>query len=185
MTASRDDSKARMTLALQRERARKGLSLSEAAKRAGISKSTLSQLESGAGNPSVETMWALAAAYEVQLSALIDPPRPKISLVRLHSLPQMPSSTADYSAALLSASPPSARRDIYVITAEPGSRRDSEPHPSGTVEHLIIGSGAARVVCAGETADMQPGDYLTYPGDQPHSFEALEAGTIAIYVVES
>ena len=44
---------------LRRERERVGLSLSELAKRAGIAKSTLSQLESASGNPSVETLWAL------------------------------------------------------------------------------------------------------------------------------
>lgn len=36
---------------LVRERARTGLSLAEVARRAGIAKSTLSQLESGNGNP--------------------------------------------------------------------------------------------------------------------------------------
>ena len=37
---------------LTRERSRTGLSLAEVARRAGIAKSTLSQLESGNGNPS-------------------------------------------------------------------------------------------------------------------------------------
>ena len=40
---------------LRRERRRTGLSLTEVARRAGIAKSTLSQLESGTGNPSVES----------------------------------------------------------------------------------------------------------------------------------
>ena len=42
--------------ALRRERHRSGLSLTEVARRAGIAKSTLSQLESGTGNPSIETV---------------------------------------------------------------------------------------------------------------------------------
>ncbi|NED68191.1 helix-turn-helix transcriptional regulator, partial [Streptomyces sp. SID10244] len=40
---------------LKRERTRAGLSIGELARRAGVGKSTLSQLESGDGNPSVET----------------------------------------------------------------------------------------------------------------------------------
>ena len=51
------------------------LSLTELAKRAGIAKSTLSQLENGTGNPSLETLWALGTALGVPLSRLIDPPR--------------------------------------------------------------------------------------------------------------
>ncbi|SUE06877.1 Helix-turn-helix [Pantoea agglomerans] len=41
--------------ALVRERQRAGLSLAEVARRAGIAKSTLSQLEAGNGNPGIET----------------------------------------------------------------------------------------------------------------------------------
>ena len=46
---------------LTRERQRAGLSL-EVARRAGVAKSTLSQLEAGQGNPSIETLWALCVA---------------------------------------------------------------------------------------------------------------------------
>lgn len=180
-----EEQKQRMAAALQRERARLGLSLSEAAKRAGVSKSTLSQLESGTGNPSVETMWALAAAYDVQLSQLLDPPRTRMSVVRFADLPQLPSSTSHYAAALLSASPPGARRDVYLITAEPGPPRASAPHPAGTVEHVILAAGRARLVCDGDAETTDAGDYLSYPGDTPHSFEALTAGTMAVYVIDS
>src|SRR5690606_40680753 len=53
--------------ALRAERRRAGLSLGEVARKAGIAKSTLSQLESGAGNPSVETLWALSTALDMPL----------------------------------------------------------------------------------------------------------------------
>jgi transcriptional regulator with XRE-family HTH domain len=71
-----------VSMSLRRERARAALSLTELAKRAGIAKSTLSQLESGAGNPSLETLWALGTALGVPLSRLIDPPRSDIWVIR-------------------------------------------------------------------------------------------------------
>ena len=43
---------------LRRERERHGISLAELARRANLAKSTLSQLEAGVGNPSIETVWA-------------------------------------------------------------------------------------------------------------------------------
>src|ERR1700684_3982944 len=58
---------------LRRERRRTGLSLTEVARRAGIAKSTLSQLESGAGNPSLETLWALCVALDAPFSRLRAP----------------------------------------------------------------------------------------------------------------
>lgn len=177
--------KDRMARALQRERARTGWSLSEAAKRAGVSKSTLSQLESGAGNPSVETMWALAAAYGVQLAQLLDPPRPQTTVTRFADLAQLPSSHASYTAALLSAGQAGVRRDVFLIRAEPGGVRESAPHPAGTVERLVVGSGAVRACCDGEQVELAPGDSMTYPGDAAHSVEALEPGTTLVYVVDS
>ena len=71
-----------VSMSLRRERARAGLSLTELAKQAGIAKSTLSQLENGSGNPSLETLWALGTALGVPLSRLIDPPRSDIRVVR-------------------------------------------------------------------------------------------------------
>src|ERR1700724_1704609 len=67
---------------LRREREHTGLSLTEVARRAGIAKSTLSQLESGTGNSSVETLWALGVALGVPFSQLVDPPAPQIRVIR-------------------------------------------------------------------------------------------------------
>ena len=56
---------------LVRERTRAGLSLAEVARRAGIAKSTLSQLEAGNGNPSLETLWALCVALDIPFARLM------------------------------------------------------------------------------------------------------------------
>ena len=73
---------ATVAIALQRERARAGLSLAELARRAGIAKSTLSQLEAGTGNPSVETLWALAVALNVPFGRLVEPPATAPRVIR-------------------------------------------------------------------------------------------------------
>jgi transcriptional regulator with XRE-family HTH domain len=170
--------------ALRRERRRSGLSLTEVARQAGIAKSTLSQLESGAGNPSLETLWALAITLDVPVSRLIDPPRPRIQVIRAGEGPTVSAAAADYQATLLSAGPPAARRDIYHIAAEPGQARTSEPHMPGLVEHVVVGAGRALVGLADEPVELGPGDYISYPGDVLHVFEAVEPGTRAVLVSE-
>ena len=169
---------------LRRERRRAGLSLTEVARRAGIAKSTLSQLESGTGNPSLETLWAICVALDAPFSRLLDPPSPHILLIRADEGPTVSSAEADYQATLLAACPPGARRDVYRILAEPGPARASEPHMPGVVEHVVIGSGRALVGVAGEVVELSPGDYIRYPADVPHVFEALEPGTQAVLVSE-
>src|ERR1700726_5329719 len=90
----------------RRERRRSGLSLTELARRAGIAKSTLSQLESGTGNPSLETLWAICVALDAPFSRLLDPPQPHILLIRADEGPTVAAAEADYQATLLAACPP-------------------------------------------------------------------------------
>lgn len=176
----------RIATTLRRERERRDLSVSELARRAGVAKATVSQLENGGGNPSVETLWALASALEVPFAILVDEGVRSPTLIRAgEATTAVPSSASDYLAVLLSASPPHARRDIYLLSAEPGSPRRSDPHPRGTVEHLVMVTGRGRVGPADEPYELSPGDYLSYPGDAPHVFEALTPGMSAVCVVES
>lgn len=170
---------------LRRERARANLTLTEAARRAGIAKSTLSQLESGAGNPSLETLWALCVALEIPFGRLIDPPRLRVQVIRAGEGPAVPSEQGDYQATLLAACLPGARCDVYRVVAVPGRQRLSKPHLPGAVEHVYLAAGRALVGVAEAPVELNPGDYVRYPGDVPHVFEALQPGTHAILVSES
>ncbi len=169
---------------IRRERDRAGWSLTELARRAGIAKSTLSQLESGSGNPSVETLWALGVALGVPFSRLVDLPRPAVRVIRSGEGSASYSERADYAATLLASCPPQARRDIYRIQVQPGQPRLSEPHLPGTMEHVVLSTGRALVGPADQPADLGAGDYISYPGDAPHIFRALEPDTTAVMVME-
>ncbi|WP_369056154.1 helix-turn-helix domain-containing protein [Kineococcus terrestris] len=169
---------------LRRERTRAGLSLTELARRAGVAKSTLSQLESATGNPSIETLWALSTALGVPFSHLVDPPRAAVEVVRFGEGVRFSAGDADYAATLLTTSPPNARRDVYLVSADPGRPRLADPHGQGVVEHVVLSVGRARVGTTDETVELGPGDYVRYPGDVEHVFEALEPGTTAVLVSE-
>lgn len=169
---------------LRRERARAGLSLTEAARRAGIAKSTLSQLESGAGNPSVETLWALSVTLDVPFARLVEPQRPRVQVIRAGEGPTVSSERANYMCTLLASCPPNARRDLYLISTEPGIPRRSDPHMPGVTEHVVLSSGRASIGIAENPVEMRPGDYIAYPGDVAHVFEALEPGTRAVMISE-
>lgn len=174
----------RIAHALRREREAAGISVSELARRAGVSKATVSQLESGAGNPSVETLWALGDALGIPFATLVDERTTAPRLIRVGDHAGVPSAAAPYLATLLSAAAPGTRRDIYLIQAEPGEPRRSVPHRLGTTEHVVLVSGEALIGPAEAPELLHPGDYLSYPGDAPHVFEARLTGTSAVLVSE-
>jgi transcriptional regulator with XRE-family HTH domain len=170
--------------AIRRERERVGLSLSELAKRAGVAKSTLSQLEAATGNPSVETLWALGVALDVPFSRLVEPRVVPMIVIRAGEGPSIPSAEANFVGTLLSACPPGARRDIYLITMEPGPAREADAHLVGSLEHVVVISGRLRAGPPGSEVDLDPGDYVMFAGDVDHRYEALVAGTAAVLVME-
>ncbi len=170
--------------AVRRERERAGLSLTELARRAGLAKSTLSQLEAGAGNPSVETLWALAVALEVPFSQLVAAPPPPVQVIRAGEGPRLHSEQADYVSTLLAAGSRHARRDLYLIELGAGTAREAVPHIPGTVEHVVVGAGHLRAGPVESPVELRPGDYASFPGDVPHRYEGLAAGTWAVLIME-
>ncbi|WP_428964379.1 helix-turn-helix domain-containing protein [Micromonospora fluostatini] len=175
---------ATIAAALRRERQRAGISLTELARRAKIAKSTLSQLESGLGNPSVETLWALGVALDVPFSRLVEPTPPAVRVIRAGEGPRVRSEHADFTSTLLAAGSPHVRRDVYVIALEPGQVRVAEAHTPRSVEHVVVAAGRLRAGPGTDLVDLDPGDYVTFPGDVPHRYEALTPGTFAVLVME-
>ena len=170
--------------AVRRERERTGLSLSEVAKRAGIAKSTLHQLEAGTGNPSVETLWALGVALNVPFGRLLEPEAAPPRVIRAGEGPSIRSEQGDYVGTLLATCPPGARRDLYLITIGLGAVRQAEAHLVGSVEHVLVMSGAVRLGPVGATVELGPRDYAAFAGDVPHVYEALADQTALALVME-
>ncbi len=169
---------------LQKERKNSSLSLGEVARRAGIAKSTLSQLESGQGNPSLETLWALCVALNIPFAKLVEAQSQTTQVIRYGEGASVQSEISHYQAVLLAACPPNARRDVYILTTQPGEPRCSQPHPAGSVEHIVIMRGQAKVGLMDAAEVLNVGDYISYPADQPHIFEALQADTLAMLISE-
>ena len=156
-------------------RAQAGLTLAELAAAAGLGKSTLAQLESGRANPSVETLWAIAAALKVPFARIVEEDRPSLRVVRASEVqPLLSSETPGWAGRLLSASHGRGTFDLYALDLEADASRHAEAHHAGVVEHLIVVVGRLRVGPQGEEVELGPGDLVTFVADVPHVYEAVE-----------
>ncbi|MDC0739647.1 XRE family transcriptional regulator [Cognatishimia sp. SS12] len=171
--------------AIQRERQRADISLTALAQQAGLAKSTLSQLEAGKGNPSVETLWSIAAALGVPFSHLFEMPEPEVKLIRATEGVGVSSDHADFSTTLLDKCPAARRRDIYRAKVLRGEDRRANPHPAGTVEHVIVISGTVTVGPVDKPATLNTGDYYRYPADVAHQYVAECAEAQIVCIMES
>ncbi|MFE3836969.1 helix-turn-helix domain-containing protein [Pseudogemmobacter sonorensis] len=171
--------------AIRREREQAQLTLSALAARAGLAKSTLSQLEAGKGNPNVETLWAIANALGVPFSSLFESASSHGALIRAREGVSLGSGQSAFETVLLDKSPPDRRRDLYRVLLKPGSVRRSDPHPRGTVEHAFLCRGRVRLGPPENAAEIFPGDYYRYSGDVAHCYEALDGDALLLLVMDS
>lgn len=160
-------------------------SLSALATKAGLAKSTLSQLEAGKGNPNVETLWAIANALGIPFSSLFETASSYSALIRSTEGVSLAAEESDFATVLLDKSPPDRRRDLYRVVLRPGSARQSKAHPLGMVEHAFLCSGMARLGPIDAVTEIRPGDYYRYPGDVAHSYEAVDGEAQLLLVMDS
>lgn len=171
--------------AIRRERRRAEMSLSALALKANLSKSTLSQLEAGSGNPSVETLWAIAAALDVPFSFLFESAEPNATLIRLDEGATIESDVSAFSTVLLADCPPSSRRDVYRVRQRKGAERAAKEHPHGTVEHVVVCQGKLRVGPEEQLEELKAGDYYRYAADVAHRYECLSDEVVYLLLMET
>ena len=155
---------------VRRLRQEADLTLAELAGAAGLGKSTLAQLESGKANPSVETLWAIAAALRVPFGRLMEDDRPAVTVVRASEQPAVTSSETGQIGRLLAAASRRGTFELYAMDIA-GAGRHADPHHAGVVEYLLVVAGAMRAGPESAPVELRSGDLITFPADVPHLYE--------------
>jgi transcriptional regulator with XRE-family HTH domain len=159
-----------------------GLSLSELARRSGLSKGALSQLEAAQANPTVETLWGLAQALGVPFSDLTAEPAPPVVAVTRADDGEWIAGKPISSRLLLRLAAPGVV-EVHQIRVVPGRARHSDAHPRGLTEHVVLHTGRMRVGPAEQPVVLEAGDSASYLADCPHVYQALERGTSGLILM--
>jgi transcriptional regulator with XRE-family HTH domain len=167
---------------LKRLRAERTLSLSDLARASGVAKATLSALEGGRGNPTLETLSALAAALQVPMGDLITAADPEpVTVVRADEGTDIPGTANDLR--LIARFTPGGTVEVYEASWPKRSTRNAGGHGPGTREHVFVTRGGLKVGPVGREVGLAGGDYATFAADDPHLYEA-RAGTRALLLMQ-
>ena len=147
-------------------RTARGLSMRALAAQAGVSQPFLSKLENGLLLPSLSTLYALAAAFDVPPAELVpaiassDDTTPEAHL-RASNAPHAPR-------ARLVAGGPGRRMEAYLFTAQPGESDDVDfTHPGE--EFVFVTEGTAVLTYAdGASHAVSAGGSITIETTRPH-----------------
>ena len=157
---------------LQALRQAQGLSLDELSRRAGVSKSMLSQIERNQANPTVAVVWRLANALRVELSELLGGEKvsaPAIETVAAHATPSLSSPDSLCRLRILGPIDLAGQFEWYELGVAPGGALESAAHEPGSVEHLSILSGSLEVTALGGSQLLHVGETARYAVDGPHA----------------
>lgn len=157
---------------LRQARLRRDVTLTELASATGISKSTLSRLESGQRKPSLELLLPIAKAHGVPLDELVGAPEvgdPRIQL--------RPQKRGGRIVVPLTQQPRGVHAWKVVI---PPERKDPVLRTHEGYEWLYVLSGELRLIIGEHDVTMQAGEVAEFDTSVPHWFGAAGARPVEI-----
>src|SRR4051794_10252016 len=167
---------------LRARRDEQGLSLSELARRSGIAKGTLSQLESGAGNPTIETVFSLSNALSVPVSSLLTlRSDPDVVLIRSADLEVLSSNAVDLRM-LRRLDVTETVFEMYDQRVHPGQQQHWGG-PAG-IEHVTVVTGRLLIGPPDDPYELGPGDYVSFPADRPHIYRAVDVPVLSVLLLQ-
>lgn len=150
----------------------RALSLEELSRKAGVSKSMLSQIERAQANPTVAVVWRLANALGVPIADLLGgaPPQaaPAITLVATQATPSLRSPDGLCELRILGPVEMAGQFEWYELRLQPGGALDSEAHEPGTREHITVTTGSMEVQLADTSQKLKIGETARYGADNAH-----------------
>lgn len=163
-----------------------GLSAAELAERSGLSRTIVSRIERGEGNPSIGTLWRLSKALGVSLGDLLGDPEPPRTRVLRAGEGEAIGDPSGMVGRLLHGDARERRTEIYAIELPAGARRDSSAHAAGVEELVLVTRGRLAVgpepvgaEGAGALDVLGPGDAIWFASDAPHRYETAGTGPCA------
>jgi transcriptional regulator with XRE-family HTH domain len=158
---------------LKRLRQRSDITLTDLAKKTGISVSTLSRLEAGLRRPTLEQLLPLARAHGVTLDELVDAPPTGDPRLHLRPIP-----CGDGSVILpLTRRPGGIQAYKFVL---PAGRADEAPdlRTHEGFDWVYVLNGTLRLVLGEHDLLLKPGEVAEFDTRTPHWFGATPAGPV-------
>jgi transcriptional regulator with XRE-family HTH domain len=161
---------------LKRLRARRGVTLTALATRTGISKSTLSRLESSQRKPSLELLLPLAEAYQVPLDELVG--APDVGDPRIRLKPR-----ARNGRLVFPLTQQTTGLAVWKVVIPPERERNLRTHDG--YEWLYVLSGEMRLILGEHDITMRAGEVAEFDTRLPHWFGPAGDEPVEILSVHS
>lgn len=169
---------------LRRLRMQRGLSLERLSKASGVSRAMLGQIELGQSAPTINVLWKIARALDLQFSALISSTGGAgTRLMRSTQAKRLTSHDGRFVSRALFPFDEPRRVEFYELLLKGHSEEKAEPHPPGTLENLIVTRGTVELEVGPERHLLATGDAILFEADKPHVYRNVGPEDVTMYLV--
>lgn len=155
---------------LRQVRTGREMTLSELARRSGLTRSFLTQVENGRVSPSVASVQKIASALGISLGALFTRPSDHNPVVRRHERPRLRYPVAGINDELLTPSMTGKLQVLYATIEGQGESGEELYTHEADEECIVVLSGVLEVRLAGEQYLLEQGDAITFSSRIPHGW---------------
>jgi transcriptional regulator with XRE-family HTH domain len=163
---------------LKEARAKKHLTLDEASRLTGVSRSMLSSIEKGDVNPTISVLWKIAKGYKMKFTSIIEDQSRPYHVIRGADIHPLTEGDGRYVNYPIFPFEEDRLFETYRIRIDRGGRLDAQPHMADTEEYITVFSGKVRITAGGESSDLAEGDSIHFLADVPHSYENIGTKTV-------
>jgi XRE family transcriptional regulator, regulator of sulfur utilization len=150
-------------------RKKRNLTQSKLADISGIPRSTITYIESGEGNPTIQAIAALASGLQVSIEELMSKRSSNVVYLSKENVPLISKSGGGVQIKKLLPEKV-AGMEFETVEIKPNSRMRGTPHVPYSREYMYCMKGAVEIAVAGEKYSLSAGDVIAFPGDSPHSY---------------
>jgi transcriptional regulator with XRE-family HTH domain len=157
---------------LRAQRKQRDLSLDDLAGRSGVSRATLSQVETCKTNPTLGILWKIAAGLGVPFATLLGEDAPeRVRVLRRGDMQPLRSGDGRLESRALMPAGVSPQVESYELRLAARAVSRSEPHARGTAESVVVLTGVLRLHVGDAVHDLAAGDSVWFEADVAHAYE--------------
>ena len=146
------------------------LSLDQLSAKCAVSKPMLAQIERGASNPTVNTLWKIANGLGVSFTTFIDEDQPIIKKVNRNEIEPLIEESGKMKVIPLFPMEPGKSFETFYIILDPGCDYQSNPHPDGVEEYLFVEEGSMSLDVDTHSYTICAGESLRFTANYPHYY---------------
>ncbi|HHY68053.1 MAG TPA: helix-turn-helix domain-containing protein [Alicyclobacillus sp.] len=167
-----DDLSRRIGQILRSLRRDRGWTLDKMAAVTGVSKPMLGQIERGESNPTVVTLWKIAAGLGVPFSTFLqDPDDPRVAIVPRSRQPGVEDDDGGYVVrSLVTAADPQPAELFHVFLA-PGCTHRASAHGAGVTELIWVQKGRMDLEVGEKVYSLDEGDAARFVAHLDHRYK--------------